>query len=248
MKRRAATRLVIRSRRDSWPTAADEPHPTLMRTLAAPLRRARRLCQEACPGRSRYTYVPGSAAIRSSAGSPPQGEGPVRPGSRTGRVVRRSLLPRGAAAGVGWTVGWCLGTKPVFLGQRHADPVRPPTRLRGVARWTTTDGRSGHGRRPIKATGYRGCGPGRPRRTRGPLTAGCRPWGWPRRLPLGLGSPAAPWLSASRSAGHQRPPSYGACGRRRGPACEPAPTAPWPCPAWPSALAGKRRSARPSGR
>src|SRR5262245_15698793 len=74
-----------------------------MRTPAAPLHRARRLCQGRCPGRSRYSLVPGSVAIRSSAGSPPQEEGPVRLGSRAGRVVRRFLLLGGAAAGVGWT-------------------------------------------------------------------------------------------------------------------------------------------------
>ena len=33
----------------SWPQAADEPHPTLMRTLAASLRGARRLCRDRVP-------------------------------------------------------------------------------------------------------------------------------------------------------------------------------------------------------
>src|SRR5579883_3620265 len=55
-------------------------------------------------------------------------ECPVRSGSRAGRVVGRVLLfLQGAVAGVGWTLGWCLGIKPVFLGQLRAEPVRPPT-------------------------------------------------------------------------------------------------------------------------
>src|SRR5271170_7472904 len=50
-----------------------------------------------------------------TTGSPPQGEGPVRQGSRAGRVVRRAfLLFRGAVAGVGETLGGCFGTQPVL--------------------------------------------------------------------------------------------------------------------------------------
>src|SRR5438874_8036807 len=82
----------------------DEPHPTLRRTPAAPLRGARRLCRGRRPGRSRYAWVPDSVAIRGCDGLTPRTERPVRPGSRAGRVVGRSLLFfRGAAAGVGWT-------------------------------------------------------------------------------------------------------------------------------------------------
>jgi len=66
-------------------------------------------------------------------------------------------------------LGGCFGTKPVSVGQLPADPVRPPTPRRSVARWTTTDDEGGRGRRPIKRSGCRGCGPGHPRRTRGPL-------------------------------------------------------------------------------
>src|SRR5215472_1747214 len=67
----AATRLVIGGGRGSWPQATDEPHPTLMRTPAAPLRGAGRLCRGQGPGRSRYSFVPGPVAIRRAAGSPP---------------------------------------------------------------------------------------------------------------------------------------------------------------------------------
>jgi hypothetical protein len=42
----------------------DEPHPTLTRTVAAPLKRTGWLCQGQCPGRSRYSFVPGFVAIQ----------------------------------------------------------------------------------------------------------------------------------------------------------------------------------------
>jgi hypothetical protein len=90
---------------------------------------------------------------------------------------------RGAAAGVGWTLRWCFGTKPVITETASADLACPPTHRRGVARYTT-DGRSGSGRRPIQATGCRGCGPGHPRRTRGPLTAGCHRQGLTPSAPV----------------------------------------------------------------
>ena len=43
-------------------------------------------------------------------------------------------------------------------------------------------------------------------------------------------------------------PWCAACSRRPGPACGPAPTVPWACPASPPAAAAARRCARPSGR
>ena len=77
---------------------------------------------------------------------------------------------------------------------------RPPTHRLGAARWSSLrTAKGGRGRRPIKPAGCRGYGPGHPRRTPGPLTAGCPRWGWPPGLPLGPGSPAAPGLRASRS-------------------------------------------------
>src|SRR5262249_46631641 len=39
-----------------------------------------------------------------------------------------------------------------------------------------------------------GLRPRTPDRTHGQLRAGCHRWGWPRRLPLGVGWPAVPWL------------------------------------------------------
>src|SRR5947208_16929586 len=46
------------------PRAADEPHPTVIRTPAARPRRARRLCRGTSPGRSRYSFVPRPVAIQ----------------------------------------------------------------------------------------------------------------------------------------------------------------------------------------
>jgi len=198
------TRLAISGGRGSWPEATDEPHPTLMRTPAAPLRGARRLCREACPGRSRYSFVPGSVAIRSSAGSPPRRKGPVRHGSRAGRVVRRSPPSSGALwRGSGGPWDDASASSPSYVGQRHADPVRPPTHRRGAARCATADSRSGRGRRPIKAAGCRGCGPGHPRRTRGPSDSGVSSLGLAPSAPVRprlAGRPVAQCLTKRRTS------------------------------------------------
>ena len=175
--------------------ATDEPHPTRMRTPAAPLRRAGRLCRGASPGRSRYSLVPSSVAIRRSAGSPPPREGPVRLGSRVGRVVRRfPPLRGGGPVAVAWTWDGASAPNPYFLRQPRADVVAAPDSLpgRGLVIGHRGPDEGGRGRRPIKRAGYRSYGPGHPGRTRSPLTGGCHRWGWLHRLPLGLGSPAAP--------------------------------------------------------
>ena len=99
---RSATRLGYpRQARLPAPQAEDEPHPTLIRTPAAPLRGARRLCRGTSPGRSRYSFVPGPVASRKTAGSSPPRERPVRQGSRPGRVVGRCLLLWGPRFGGG---------------------------------------------------------------------------------------------------------------------------------------------------
>ena len=214
-------------------SSADEPHPTPMRTLAAPLRRTRRLCRRQCPGRSRYSSVPGSVAIRSCDGltlASRQRQSAVgsrklktefllpsafcccllangvqlgRAHGRGGSSGVRSCFSGGGLVGVGRTLGWCLGdlaSSPYYLRQPRADlvlsPDPPPGRRRVVDHRSCEV--SGHDRRPIEAAGCRGYGPGHPQRTRGPVTGGCPRWGWPRRLPLGVGSPAVPWLSVSQ--------------------------------------------------
>ena len=175
-----------------------------MRTPAAPLRRTRRLCRRLCPGRSRYSSVPGSVAIQKATGlllfrSVQLG----RAHGRGGSSGVRSCFSGGGLVGVGRTLGWCLGdlaSSPYYLRQPRADLVLSPDPPAGRRR--VVDHRScevsGHDRRPIEAAGCRGYGPGHPQRTRGPVTGGCPRWGWPRRLPLGVGSPAVPWLSVSQ--------------------------------------------------
>ena len=109
------------------PQAKDEPHPTRMRTPAAPLRGARRLCRGTSPGRSRYSFVPGVVAIRKAAGSSPPRERPVRQGSRPGRVVRR-FPPVGSrgSAGVGWTWDGASAPSPYCVRRPRADLVASP--------------------------------------------------------------------------------------------------------------------------
>ena len=178
--------------------AKDEPHPTLMRTPAAPLRGAGRLCQEQSPGRSRYSCVPRPVASQRRRAHLPRGRGQLGKAHGWGGSSGDGFLLRGGPAGVGRTWDGASAPSPLSLRQLRLISLRPPTHLRSV--WSTTaDRRCGHGRRPIKAAGYRGCGPEHPQRARGPLTAGCHREGWPQRLPLGHGSPAAPWLRASRS-------------------------------------------------
>jgi len=137
--------------------------------------------------------------------------------SASGSLLERSVQ-LGRAHGRGGSSGDCscsrqrCGGGRVDFGRvpRHGTrlpwdscaliPFNPPTHLRGAALiHTAVQKKGGHGRRPIKAAGCRGCGRGHPNRTRGPLTTGCHRCGWPRRLPFGVGSPAVPRLSASRS-------------------------------------------------
>jgi hypothetical protein len=147
------------------PKAADEPHPTLMRTPAAQPRWAGRLCRRQCPGRSRYSFLPDAVAIRRSAGSLPQGRVQLgRAHGRGGSSGDCSLVfGGGAAVGVGRILGGCFGTEPVTLGQLRAEPVQspdpPPWRRQDAHRGSKV---GGHGRRPIKAAGCRGLCRGHP--------------------------------------------------------------------------------------
>src|SRR5262245_47224270 len=99
-----------------------------MRTPAALFRGTGRLCQGQTPGRPRYAFVPLPVAIRSSAGSPPHAEGAslARLTVGAGRQAKSSSF-RGAGAGVGETLGWCFGTKPVITETASADLACPPT-------------------------------------------------------------------------------------------------------------------------
>src|SRR5262252_6283510 len=105
-----------------------------MRTLAARPRGARRLCQGTNPGRSRYASVPRSVASREAPGSPPRREGPVRFGSRLGRVVGRWLLVVVAVRrGSGGPWDGASASSPYSLRQLRVDLVGPPTHRRAAA-------------------------------------------------------------------------------------------------------------------
>jgi len=226
--------LAISGRRDSWPNGRGRAAPNTHADSGGPTRQGR----AAVPG-----TAPQPVPIR------------IRSRRRGHSKVRRALSPKGESRSAGLTGGAGRPATPPILRRRCGggrgdlgrvlrhrarfnwdsfalSPSAPPTRLRGAARMSTADPKvCGHGRRPIQAAGCRGYGRGHPIRTRGPVTTGCHRGGWPRRLPLGVGSPAVPRLSASRSGGHRTPPWCAACGRRPGPACGPGRNRPWPCPA-----------------
>jgi hypothetical protein len=189
----AATRLGYRGRA-SAPKTSRTQHPCGLRR---PRSAERGGCAGGqCPGRSRYSCVPGSVAIRRCVGLALQRECPVRPGSRSGRVVRR-LLVLGAAPrrGSGGLRDGASAPSPFTLGQLRADPVaipRPNPAARPVAApriGRKTDTAGVPSKRPAA-----GAWPRTPASDSAvPVTTGCHRSGWPRRLPLGVGSPAVPW-------------------------------------------------------
>ncbi len=157
------------------PKAKDEPHPTRMRTPAAPLRGARRLCQGTSPGRSRYSFVPDAVASRKTAGSSPRRERPVRQGSRSGRVVRRFLL-LGAAVRRGSGGRWdgASAPSPHYWRRPRADLVTSPDLPSGRGRTTADDKRkAGAAGVPSKRQAAGVAAKDIPERTRGPMTRVC---------------------------------------------------------------------------
>jgi hypothetical protein len=195
----AATRLVIGSRRGSGPLGQRRAAPNTHADSGGPVPQNR----AAVPG---TTPWPVPILVRSrlrghskAAGSPSPGKGPVRLGSRSGRVVRRFLLLRGPAVGAGGP-GRVLRHPARLLetasrGSRWVP--RPPS-----AAWPTgplRTGKAGAAGVPSKRQDAAAAAQDIPERTRGPVTVVCHRKGWPPGLPLGLGSPAAPWLSASQS-------------------------------------------------
>jgi hypothetical protein len=70
---------------------------------------------------------PGSWPFEKRRAPLPSQEGPVRHGSRRGRVVSDFFLFEGCGlAGVGGTTGMTFGSSPYQVRQRHADLVRGP--------------------------------------------------------------------------------------------------------------------------
>ena len=171
--------LAIHDRRGSHSAnRKGEPHPTVMRTLAAQPRRAERLCQGTCPGPSRYSYAPSSAAIQKTTGSLPEGSVPLgTAGGWGGSSGRRLLRYRGR--------GLVGGREDVGMAQSqaryHWDSVTliphlspDPPADRDLFLRPSRSKYYGCGRRPIKPSGYLG-GP-RPH-----LRSQCSPDGWGRR-------------------------------------------------------------------
>jgi hypothetical protein len=97
-------------------------------------------------------------------------------------------------------LGWCLGTKPAYLRQpRLISSVPRPTGGPRPGDGTAVGCKAGAAGVPSKRRAAGATAKDIPGRTGGPLTSVCHRCGWPPGLPLGLGSPAAPWLRASRS-------------------------------------------------
>lgn len=184
----------------------DEPHPTLMRTPAALLRRARRLCQDlTIPGRSRYAWVPRFVATQKATGSPP-----FAGGSSSARFTAGAERPaissasRGAVRrGSGGRWEDASASIPLTIGDEASASIPfaspDPPADRGPLLPSRSRSRSGAVGVPSKRQATGAAAENTSERTRSPVTSGCHRSGWPRRLPFGLGSPAAPWLNGAGS-------------------------------------------------
>jgi hypothetical protein len=173
-----------------------------MRTVAARPRRARRLCREQGPGRSRYSFVPGSVANQKRRAHLREGRGQLGTAhGRGGSSGHHSSFGGRGPAGVGRTWAAASAASPYSVRQPRADLVWSPDPPAGRGPNEGPPRSEASRARPASDHGGRmpGLRPRTPERARGPVTVGCHRCGWPHRLPLGSGSPAAPWLSASRS-------------------------------------------------
>jgi hypothetical protein len=158
--------LAIGGRRDSWPQG-----PKTSRTQhSCGLRRPGPAGPGGCAGnkprpvpirvRSRLRGHSRSGRLTSAAG----GSSSARLTGGAGRPAIASFFRGRGPAGVGRTWDGAWAPSPYSVRRRHADlvssPDPPPDRgprvdHRGPAQ-------VGRGRRPIKASGYRGCGRGHP--------------------------------------------------------------------------------------
>ena len=145
------------------------------------------------PGRSRYSFVPGSVAMRSCVGLTSRGRVQLGRAHGRGGSSGDSSFILGAALRWGSGGFWegASAPSPLPWDSFALSPFNPPTRLRGAAVGAHRGSNvSGHGRRPLKASGCRGCGRGHSLR-QGRLTHfvsawACGPDGW-----QGLSGPAA---------------------------------------------------------
>jgi hypothetical protein len=199
----SATRLAISGRRDPGPrrpTTSRTPHSCGLRR-PSPARPGGCAGEQAPAGPDPHSF-PAPWPFKERRAHLPQGRGPF--GTAHGRGGSSGVSSSfGAAArrGSGGPRDGASAPSPYSVRQLHADLVLSPDPPPGRRPRTDHRGQGSNrrGRRPTKASGGRGCGPGHAGRTRGPVTSVCRRCGWPRRLPFGRGSPAAPGLRAARS-------------------------------------------------
>ena len=104
-----------RSRRTAPNTHADSGGPAPQGRAAVP---------GTCPGRSRYSFVPSTAAIQKATGSLLEGSVPLGTADGWGGSSGRStpFVSRSRSGGGREDVGMAKA-KPVILGQRYADPA-----------------------------------------------------------------------------------------------------------------------------
>ncbi len=174
------------------------------------------------PSRSRYSFVPGFAAIQERRAHLLQGRvqfgkahgwgGSSGDSSFLAAAVRRGSGGLWDDASASSPHSW---RRPRGRSRFVPRPASGPRPVGGPSRFTGKAEAAGvpSSRRAAGATAK-----DMPERTHGPMTSVGHRCGWPPGRPLGVGSPAAPGFNVSRSVGRQRPPWYGAWGRRPGPA------------------------------
>lgn len=113
---------------------------------------------------------------------------------RGGSSGDASFLVGRGSEGVGWTLGWRLGAKPAPLetASRRSRLVPRPAPGPRPGRVPPRSGKAGAAGVPSNRRAAGVAAKDMPERTRGPVTSACHRCGWPRRRPLGVGSPAAP--------------------------------------------------------
>ena len=134
--------------------------------------------------------------VEKTAGSSPPRERPVRQGFTAGagrRAIPPSFVGRGPE-GVGRTLGWRQGAKPVLLetASRRSRLVPRPAPGPRPGRVAPRTERAGAAGVPSNRRAAGVAAKDIPERTRGPMTSVCHRCGWPQGRPFGVGSPAAP--------------------------------------------------------
>ena len=144
---------------------------------------------------------PGPWPFESASGSLPEGSVPLGRAHGRGGSSGDSSLCSGRRSGGGRAdFGRVLRHRARYLGTASADPVSIPRPTSGAWPVQAPRFRSKRARPTSHPSGrLPGLRPRTPDRTHGPVTTGGHRCGWPPGLPLGVGSPAVPGLSASRN-------------------------------------------------